>query len=105
MIVRSTNTIMHIQTAASNQAKPVKTSDSQALETMRSLPRKPNENLDHIPGPTGLPLIGCSLDMIKDAPDFMRRQFDNHGPVFKVNGFGSTSVSYTHLTLPTTPYV
>lgn len=85
---------MHIQTAASSQPKPAKTSDTQALETMRSLPRKPNENLDHIPGPTGLPLIGCSLDMIKDAPDFMRRQFDNHGPVFKVNGFGSTSLNF-----------
>lgn len=65
-----------------------------ALEAMRKLSRRPNESLDHIPGPNGLPLIGCSFDIIKDAPAFMQTEFKKHGPVFKVNGFGSTSVNF-----------
>ncbi len=65
-----------------------------ALAAMRQLSRRPNEaNLESIPGPTGLPIIGCTLDIIKDAPAFMQRQFQQHGSVFKVNGFGSTSVN------------
>ena len=75
-----------------NSAQP--SIDDPALEAMRQLPRRPNEDLNHIPGPNGLPLIGCSLDIIKDAPSFMQRQFLEHGPVFKVNGFGSTSVNF-----------
>ncbi len=65
-----------------------------ALAAMRALSRRPNEALDHIPGPKGLPLVGCSIDIIKDAPAFMQREFQKHGSVFKVNGFGSTSLNF-----------
>jgi len=65
-----------------------------ALLAMRKLSRRPNEALDHIPGPNGLPLIGCSMDIIKDAPAFMQREFKKHGSVFKVKAFGSTSLNF-----------
>ena len=61
---------------------------------MRALPRQPTDALDHIPGPKGLPLIGSTFDIIKDAPEFTRQQFLKHGPVFKATGFGSTSVDF-----------
>lgn len=64
------------------------------LAAMRALPRKPNVSLDHIPGPKGLPFLGSSLAIIKDAPGFVQGLFKQHGPVFKLTGFGSTSVNF-----------
>ena len=64
------------------------------LAAMRALPRKPNELLSHIPGPKGLPIIGSSLNIIKDAPGFVQQLFAEHGPIFKASGFGSTSVNF-----------
>ena len=69
-------------------------SNDPALAAMRALPRQPTDALDHIPGPKGLPLIGSTFDIIKDAPEFTRQQFLKHGPVFKATGFGSTSVDF-----------
>lgn len=81
---------MHAQTPNTGSAPK-----DPALAAMRRLSRRPNENqLDHIPGPTGLPLIGCSMDIIKDAPAFMQRKFQKYGPVFKTSAFGSTSVNF-----------
>ncbi len=66
-----------------------------ALAAMRKLSRRPNNDLSHIPGPMGLPIVGCGLSIIKDAPTFVQQQFRQHGGVFKVNAFGSTSVNFT----------
>lgn len=93
---------MHAHTSSQDHSNSAQGSTSQtapdsALTAMRQLSRRPNENLDHIPGPKGLPLIGCTLDIIKDAPAFMQRQFHQHGPVFKAGGFGSTSVYFSDI--------
>ena len=82
------------QLSEKEQATGINKSHDPALDAMRALPRRPNEKLDHIPGPKGLPLIGSSIDIIKDAPAFTQRLFHKHGPVFKARGFGSTSVNF-----------
>lgn len=85
----------HLNNNMTNLGQIKSAAKDPALEAMRKLSRRPNENLEHIPGSKGLPIIGSTLDIIKDAPGFMQREFKKHGPVFKVGGFGSASVYFS----------
>lgn len=46
-----------------------------------------NWKLDHIPGEYGLPIIGNSLKLVKDARGFSNYMADKYGPVHKSSAF------------------
>lgn len=47
------------------------------------LPRMPQSKLDHIPGDTGLPLLGHTLEFIRDCHGLSRRLYQRYGPVHR----------------------
>jgi len=65
-----------------------------ALVAINKLPRRPESNLDSIPGSNGLPIIGDSVKLLMDAPGFTQQLFAEHGPVFKFNAFGAPTVNF-----------
>lgn len=64
------------------------------LVAINKLSRRPETNLDAIPGSNGWPIIGDSLKLLFDAPGFSLRLFEEHGPVFKQMAFGTPSVNF-----------
>src|SRR3546814_9044749 len=48
-------------------------------DTAHWLPRSPESVLDHIPGEDGLPLIGNTLEQLRDYPGFARRMVAKYG--------------------------
>ncbi len=64
------------------------------LAAINKLPRRPESNLDSIPGSKGLPIIGDSLKLLSDAPGYSQKLFMEHGPVFKYTAFGAPSVNF-----------
>jgi cytochrome P450 len=51
-----------------------------------------NKKLDNIPGDDGLPLIGHGAAFIPKPFEFAMEQSKKHGPIFKMNLFGTRSV-------------
>lgn len=49
--------------------------------------------LDHIPGEDGLPVVGVTLEQLKDPADFTQRMVAKHGKVYRVNSFGGRQVA------------
>lgn len=49
--------------------------------------------LDHIPGEDGLPVVGVTLEQLKDPADFTERMVAKHGKVYRVNSFGGRQVA------------
>jgi cytochrome P450 len=56
------------------------------------LPRRPNPNLDHIPGDYGLPVFGQTYGFFFDSHRLLRRLVDEHGPVFRSSALFRRSV-------------
>ena len=52
-----------------------------------------NADLAHIPGETGLPIIGNTFKMLADPPAFTRAMVAKYGRVYKNNAFGGTVVA------------
>ena len=52
-----------------------------------------NADLAHIPGETGLPIIGNTFKMLADPPAFTRAMVEKYGRVYKNNAFGGTVVA------------
>ena len=48
-------------------------------DTAHWLPRGPESLLDHIPGEDGLPVIGNTLEQLRDYPGFARRMVAKYG--------------------------
>lgn len=46
-----------------------------------------NQKLDHIPGSTSLPIIGDTLNFIRDAESLEKRNWDKHEHMYKLNTF------------------
>jgi len=65
-----------------------------AIKAIAKLNRRPEHSLPEIPGDLGLPLIGHSLKLIANAPDFVLSRYAQHGPVFKMSAFGTPSVNF-----------
>lgn len=62
-------------------------------DTKHWLPRGQGQDLDHIPGKDGWPIIGNTLDLINNYTDFVRQMYQQYGPVYRSRGFGGRSVS------------
>ncbi|MGC1508703.1 cytochrome P450 [Ketobacter sp.] len=48
-----------------------------------NLPKKPSRQVDHIPGESGLPVIGFTLHFLSDFHGLVNRMVAKHGPVFR----------------------
>ncbi len=55
--------------------------------------RRPRmEDIEHIPGEKGLPVIGTTLRVLRDPPGYGARMVREHGKIFRVNSFGAPSI-------------
>lgn len=54
-----------------------------AQQEAQKLPRLPQRKLDHIPGDYGLPLLGHSLQFLRDYHGLVNREAARHGNVYK----------------------
>jgi len=48
--------------------------------------------LDHIPGGSGVPFFGETIEFVRDPFGFHERRIARHGPVYKINVFGGWTV-------------
>jgi cytochrome P450 len=62
-------------------------------ETQHWLPRTPDAALDHIPGEDGLPVVGNTLEQLRDYRAFTRRMVAKYGRVYRNNSFGGRNVA------------
>lgn len=62
-------------------------------ETAHWLPRRSEHLLDHIPGKDGIPLLGTTLEQLRDYIGFVRGMVAEYGPVYRSKGFGGRSVT------------
>lgn len=67
--------------------------DRYGPHTAHWLPRGSGQNLDHIPGKDGLPILGNSLQLLGDFEGFTRKMVEEYGPVYRSAGFGGRSVA------------
>ena len=51
-----------------------------------------NRNLDGLPGRFGIPFVGDSIKFLKDPYDWAKDQYENYGPISKVNILGGRAV-------------
>ncbi len=49
--------------------------------------------IDHLPGSYGLPILGNSLSVVMDLLGFMTRQYQNYGPISRMNVFFENAVA------------
>lgn len=50
-------------------------------------------DIDHIPGKDGWPIVGTTLEQLKDPHAFTKKMFEQHGPVYRANSFGGRFVA------------
>lgn len=62
-------------------------------DTRHWLPRNPDSAIDHIPGEDGMPVLGNTLEQLRDYPAFTRRMVAKYGRVYRNNSFGGRSVA------------
>lgn len=55
--------------------------------------RATTQSLAHIPGEMGLPVIGKTLEILKDPRAFGLNMIEKYGPVYKTNSFGGINIS------------
>ena len=56
------------------------------------LPGKMGQNIDHIPGTDGWPIIGTTFQQLGDPPGFAKKMVETYGPVYRANSFGGRFV-------------
>jgi cytochrome P450 len=79
---------------AASQAQSATWNESRfGAETKHWLPRQPEHLLDHIPGKDGMPVLGNTLDQLRDYPGFVKQMVAEFGPVYRSKGFGGRSVT------------
>ena len=59
---------------------------------VHELPRRPNPNLDHIPGDYGLPVIGHTFGLLRNSHKVGKHMLDTYGPVFRSSALFQRSV-------------
>jgi len=57
------------------------------------LPRQPASATEHIPGEDGWPLVGTTLEQLKDPQVFTRRMQTKYGNVYRAKSFGGRGIS------------
>ena len=55
--------------------------------------RAGKNDLSHIPGENGWPVIGTTLRMLRDPVGYGRHMVETYGPVFRSNAFGGQNIS------------
>lgn len=50
-------------------------------------------DIDHIPGKDGWPLVGTTIEQLRDPHAFTKKMFAEHGPVYRANSFGGRFVA------------
>lgn len=56
------------------------------------LPLRPNQRLGHIPGVSGLPLLGDTIEFLKDPCQYKLRMHERFGALFRTSVFGDRSI-------------
>ena len=56
------------------------------------LPPERGQDVDHIPGTDGWPVIGTTLSQLADPPAFTKKMIETYGPVYRANSFGGRFV-------------
>lgn len=54
-------------------------------DVISGLEKQPNCDLDHIPGYNGLPIIGSTLEFVRDYPGLIDRMYKKYGKVYTLN--------------------
>src|SRR3546814_13938591 len=62
-------------------------------DTRHSLPRNPDSAIDHIPGEDGMPVLGHTLEQLRDYPAFTRPIVAKDGRVYRTNSFAGRSAA------------
>ena len=57
------------------------------------VPRKKIDELAHIPGENGLPIVGTTFRVLRDPPAYGARMVKTYGKVFRTNAFGNPTIS------------
>ncbi len=57
------------------------------------VPRTTNNDVSHIPGEDGLPVLGNTLKMLRDPTKFGMDMFHKYGPVYRNNAFGGANIA------------
>lgn len=57
------------------------------------LPPVGRAQLAHIPGEDGLPILGCTLEMLRDPTAFGRKMAAKYGHVYRTYSFGRHNIS------------
>ncbi len=56
------------------------------------LPPRQGQDIDYVPGRDGWPIVGTTLEQLKDPHAFTRRMVSQFGPVYRTNSFGGRFV-------------
>jgi cytochrome P450 len=56
------------------------------------LPARQGQDVGYVPGRDGWPLVGTTLEQLKDPHAFTKRMHDEFGPVYRTNSFGGRFV-------------
>lgn len=56
------------------------------------LPARQGQDIEHVPGTDGWPVVGTTLVQLKDPPAFIRKMVDRFGPVYRTKSFGGRFV-------------
>jgi cytochrome P450 len=54
--------------------------------------RFPTNDVSHIPGDSGVPIIGDTLQFLRDFGGLTQRKYDQYGPVFKANAMFQNTI-------------
>ncbi len=57
------------------------------------LPAKQGQNVDHVPGTDGWPLVGTTLEQLKDPMAFSKKMIAKYGPVYRSHSFGGRFIA------------
>ena len=68
---------------------------STIAESASKLPKKPSKQVNHIPGESGWPVIGFTLQFLNDYEGLVNRMVKKHGPVFRSRAIMQDTITLT----------
>ena len=68
---------------------------SSVAEAASKLPKKPSKMVGHIPGESGWPVIGLTLQFLNDYQGLVNRMVAKHGPVFRSRAIMQDTITLT----------
>lgn len=64
-------------------------------EKATELPRRPNNQVNHIPGENGPPVIGFTFQFLNDFHGLVNRMVEKHGPIFRYRAVMQNVITLT----------